>query len=268
MKYYAVTEDPNEMMHWGIKGMKWGVRHDKPRHPGSGRKRSAAYKKAQSKLGKMMKSGIKKAKANWKTYNSPEAKEKRFMDKAMQQARTGTLKYGKLTDDQIRRIKERLTLERDARTLGGSENARYAHRLKTAIGEGIVTGFGRGTTAYIEERFRGRGKTTAELKAERRKLKYNNREDIQRYNAENRARNEHYYKREDERLDREDKLIDERRERMERQTNAVKAKVKMKAGYAVQDAVLAVKNRKKGVRKTRKGSKRNYYYTSTGGYLT
>ena len=25
MTYYAVTNDPNELMHFGIKGMKWGV---------------------------------------------------------------------------------------------------------------------------------------------------------------------------------------------------------------------------------------------------
>lgn len=273
MKYYAVTEDPNELMHYGILGMKWGRRRTPdqlghPRHTGS-RKRSPAYKKAQSKLGKLMKSGIKKAQANWKEYNSPEAKEKRFMNKAMQQARTGTLKYGKLTDDQIKRVKERLLLERDARSLGSTENARYIRRLGTAISEGIVTGIGRGTASYIDERFKGRGKTTAEIKADKRKLKYNNREDIQAMNAENRARNEHFYKREDERLDREDKKLDERRERMERNKAKAKAQVKMRAGYIAQDAALALKNRRKGVRKTRKGATRSYnsnsYYTS--GYL-
>ena len=106
MTYYAVTDDPNELVHWGVKGMKWGVRHDKPRHPGSRRPRSVAYKRAQSKLGKMMRNGIKKAEANWKAYNSPKAKEARFMKKAMEQARTGTLKYGKLTDAQVRRVTE------------------------------------------------------------------------------------------------------------------------------------------------------------------
>ena len=270
MKYYAVTEDPNELMHYGILGMKWGVRKEHPRHTGS-RKRSPAYKKAQSKLGKMMKSGIKKAEASWKTYNSPAEREKRFMKKAMQQARTGTLKYGKLTDDQVKRVKERLLLERDARTLGSTENARYIRRLRTAVSEGIVTGIGRGTASYIDERFKGRGRTTAEIKADKRKLKYNNREDIQALNAENRARNEHFYKREDERLDREDKRLDERRERMEQTRSKAKAHVKMRVGYAVQDAALAVKNRRKGVRKVRGGATRrrtsaNNYYTS--GYLT
>lgn len=192
MTYYAVTDDPNELAHWGIKGMKWGVRHDKPRHPGSRRPKSIAYKKAQSKLQKMMKSGIKKAEAHWREYNSPKAKEARFMKKAMQQARTGTLKYGKLTDDQVRRVTERLALERNARQLGSTENPRYAKRLKMAVGEGIVRGIGQGTGAYIEERFRGRGRTTAELKADKRKAKYEERDDVQRRRARAKQTEEFY----------------------------------------------------------------------------
>lgn len=36
MKYYAVTEDPNELLHYGVKGMKWGqhIFGDKPKSPG------------------------------------------------------------------------------------------------------------------------------------------------------------------------------------------------------------------------------------------
>ena len=192
MTYYAVTDDPNELAHWGVKGMRWGVRHDKPRHSGSRRPRSVAYKKAQSKLGKMMKSGIKKAEAHWKEYNSPQAKEARFMKKAMQQARTGTLKYGKLTDDQVRRVTNRLALEQDARRLGSTENPKYGKRIKMAVGEGIIRGIGQGTGAYIEERFRGRGRTTAEIKADRRKAKYESRDDVQRRRARNKQTEEFY----------------------------------------------------------------------------
>jgi len=194
MTYYAVTDDPNELVHWGVKGMRWGVRHDKPRHSGSrsNKPRSIAYKKAQSKLGKMMKSGIKKAEAKWKAYNSPKAKEERFMKKAMQQARTGTLKYGKLTDAQVRRVTDRLALERNARQLGGTENPRYVKRLKMAVGEGIIRGIGTGTGAYIEERFRGRGRTTAEIKADKRKAKYEGRDDVQRRRARNKQTEEFY----------------------------------------------------------------------------
>ena len=192
MTYYAVTDDPNELAHFGIPGMKWGVRHDKPRHSGSRKPRSAAYRKAQSKLGRMMKSGIKKAEAHWNTYHSPAAKEARFMKKAMQQARNGTLKYGKLTDSQVRQVTDRLALERNARMLGSTENPRYGKRLRMAIGEGIIRGIGGGTGAYIEERFRGRGQTTAKIKADKRMAKYEGREDVQRRRARNKQTEEFY----------------------------------------------------------------------------
>lgn len=192
MTYYAVTDDPNELAHWGIKGMKWGVRHDRPRHSGSRRPRSAAYKKAQSKLGKMMKNGIKKAEAHWKAYNSPQAKEARFMKKAMQKARTGTLKYGKLTDAQVRRVTERLALERNARQLGSTENPGYAKRLKMAVGEGIVRGVGMGTASYIDERFKGRGATTAAIKRDKRMAKYESDQRVQQRKARNKVNQEYY----------------------------------------------------------------------------
>ena len=199
MRYYAVTNDPNELMHFGIKGMKWGILRTPeqlghPRHSGSrkNKPRSAAYQKASAKLSKSMHNGIEATKAKWKAYNSPKAKEARFMKKAMQQARNGTLKYGKLTDDQVRRVTERLALERNARQFGSTENPRYAKRLRMAVGEGIIRGIGQGTGAYIEERFRGRGKTTAELKADKRRLKYESRDDIQRRRALNDQRAEFY----------------------------------------------------------------------------
>ena len=192
MTYYAVTDDPNELVHWGVPGMKWGIRHDKPRHRGSSKRRSAAYKKAQSKLGMMMKSGIKKAEAHWRAYNSPKAKEERFMKKAMQQARTGTLKYGRLTDDQVRRVTERLALERNARQLGSTENPKFMKRLKTAVGTGIITGVGQGTASYINERFKGRGATTAEIKRDKRMSKYESNREVQRLKAQNKVNQEYY----------------------------------------------------------------------------
>lgn len=178
MKYYAVTEDPNELMHFGILGMKWGRRRTPeqlghPRHTGS-RRRSAAYKKASAKLSKAMQKGVVKVQKSWKEYNSPAAKESRFMQKALEQARNGTLKYGKLTDDQVRRVTDRLALERNARQFGSTENPKYGKRLRSAIGDGIIRGIGGGTGAYIEERFRGRGRMTAEIKAEKRRARYEN----------------------------------------------------------------------------------------------
>ena len=148
MTYYAVTDDPNELAHFGIKGMKWGIRRTDaqlghPRHTGSRKPRSTAYKKAQSKLGKMMKSGIKKAKANWKAYNSPEAKYMRQTDRALEKARKGKLKYGKLDDWQVQRITQRLDMERQARALANTEQ-RFRTRLVKSISDGVVAGVGQG----------------------------------------------------------------------------------------------------------------------------
>lgn len=165
MTYYAVTDDPNELAHFGIKGMKWGVRHDRPRHSGS-RRRSAAYKRASGKLSKLMKSGIKKAEANWKTYNSPAAKYERQTNRAIQAARKGKLKYNKLTDEQVRRVTERLNLERQARQLSDTEPT-FRHRLAKSIGEGVVTGIGSGVGRRMSE-WISRGSTlkTDRLRAE------------------------------------------------------------------------------------------------------
>lgn len=173
MTYYAVTDDPNELAHYGILGMKWGVRNDKPRHTGSKRPRSAAYKKAQSKLGRMMKSGIKKAQTKWEVYNSPANKqlraEKRYerqTNKAIQQARKGKLKYGKLTDDQVQRVTERLYLERQARQLADTEKS-FGRRLKESIGEGIISGIGSGVGRKTSEWiFRGSQLKTDRLRNE------------------------------------------------------------------------------------------------------
>lgn len=200
MTYYAVTNDPNELAHFGIRGMRWGIirtpeQLGHARHTGAIRRRSQAYTKAQSKLSKMskaMQNGIQNAKAHWEEYNSPKAKEARFMKKAMEKARTGTLKYGKLTDDQVRRITERLALERNARQLGSTENPSYSRRIKTALGEGIVKGIGMGTASYINARMTGRGETTAAIKRDKRMDKYNAKESTQ---ARKRSRKlaEEYY---------------------------------------------------------------------------
>lgn len=174
MKYYAVTNDPAELMHYGVKGMKWGViRTDAqlghPRKP-----RSAAYKRASNKLSKMMKSGIKKAEAHWQEYNSPANKKARAnkrelnrmikaqnradkqMNKYIEQARKGNLKYGKLTDDQVQRVTERLYLERQARQLGSTEPESFRKRLGAAVTAGVISGVGQGVSTIVGERI-GRG---------------------------------------------------------------------------------------------------------------
>ncbi len=50
-EYYAVERSPEYLMHFGIRGMKWGIRKQKP--IGNGRPHSAAYNKAQQKLNRV-----------------------------------------------------------------------------------------------------------------------------------------------------------------------------------------------------------------------
>lgn len=162
MKYYAVTEDPNELMHYGVKGMKWGqhIFGDKPK--------SAAYKRAAGKLSSSMRNGIAKARANWKTAHSPSAlrakariKEAKMMKKALQQAREGRLRYGKLTDEQVRQVTARLALEQQARNLGGKERSNLVRRYMAAKGEGILQGITKGTASYMDEIYKAKGKVKA-----------------------------------------------------------------------------------------------------------
>lgn len=170
MRYYAVTNDPNELMHFGIKGMKWGVRRSDaqlghPRHMGyrqhrsynQNKIRSAAYKRAQAKLSASMRNGIQKIETKWKVYNSPANKqlraEKRYnkqTERALQQARKGKLKYRKLDDWQVQRITDRLAMERDARVLSETEKT-WGKRLRQSIGEGIIQGVGSGVGRVTSE---------------------------------------------------------------------------------------------------------------------
>lgn len=162
MKYYAVTDDPNELVHWGIKGMKWGVRRTDaqlghPRHTGSKRPRSAAYKRAQNKLSAAMRNGIQKVETKWKVYNSPAQKYERKTNRAIEKARKGKLKYGKLSDDQVRRVTERLYLERQARQFAETEKT-FGKRLRESIGQGVISGVGSGVGNIVSEKISRKSK--------------------------------------------------------------------------------------------------------------
>lgn len=77
MKYYAVTEDPNELFHYGVKGMKWGQHlFGKESRP-----KSAAYKRAASKL----KASVKKTNATIKAARTQAAYNKRAKQEAKYQ---------------------------------------------------------------------------------------------------------------------------------------------------------------------------------------
>lgn len=196
MTYYAVTNDPNELMHFGIKGMKWGVirtpeqlGHHKPTKSRSSKPRSPAYLKASAKLSRSMQAGIARAQANWKAYNSPAQKAQRAENRAINKqirdykrnerafqkhlelARQGRLKYKGISDSEVSRITDRLALERSSRLLSGTEKQSFGRRLAERAGEGVIEGVGRGVSGYINERMTGRGRTTAEIKGERRKTR-------------------------------------------------------------------------------------------------
>lgn len=184
MKYYAVTDDPTELMHYGIKGMKWGViRTDAqlghPKAPARTRTRSAkprspAYQKASAKLSSAMQRGIAKAQANWKTYNSPQAKAERKFEKHVQLARQGRLKYKGISDKEVQRITDRLMLENRARQQSGNEKQSFRRRLTSSVSEGIIKGAGEGTGNYIRERMTAAGRTAGKIHEDKRMAAYQN----------------------------------------------------------------------------------------------
>lgn len=252
MKYYAVTEDPNELLHYGVKGMKWG----KHLFGDDLRPKSHAYKNALGKLrgfAKKASKSVKKSvqqmsmdrqKKQQEKYNQAVAKaqnrintienlrnvdtitnyEKQLnrdysrskkqaaitskyennnakvnarlarryaknegkMDKFMQQAREGTLKYGQLSEDQVRRVTDRLALERSARSLGNTEKPKFRSRLKDAIQEGVLQGVVQGTAAGMKEVAVAKVQNRLSNK---RALDKENRLDAQRQREANRIRN-------------------------------------------------------------------------------
>lgn len=205
MKYYAVTEDPNELLHWGRRGMKWGkhIFGDEYKKVSEGYKRAVnklmslsapvkntinksvqqhnANKKIrqQEKFNKAVLDAQKRISATENMHKvdnitaferdterklkeekrmaKQAAKEQREydrveknMNKYLQKAREGKLKYGKLHDDQVQRITERLNAERVSRSLNGGEQ-KFRSKLKNALQEGILQGVAQGTAAGMKE---------------------------------------------------------------------------------------------------------------------
>lgn len=258
MKYYAVTEDPNELLHYGVKGMKWG----KHLFGDDLKPKSTAYKNAAKKLKSLAssvtkavnntKSAIQKssaqrsinkqkkqeekfneavaktqrridtisnlnnlnkltsyeksveqqykadqkqAKANLKAEKAAIKREKKYaknerkMERFMQEAREGRLKYGQLSDEQVQRVTDRLALERSARSLGNTEKASYRLRKKEAIREGKLEGYKRGTAAAMEEVARGLVQMGFKNRENRKALDQKSKLDAERQREANRIRN-------------------------------------------------------------------------------
>lgn len=211
MKYYAVTDDPNELLHYGVKGMKWGEHlfgTDTRRSPGykralgklrnSVKKASSAIKKSsaqasmnrqqrqqerynravqkaqqrvniveglnnmhklnnyEKRVARDQKAELKREKIAAKMDNIAQKNELKYaknqlkMDKYIQKARQGKLKYGQLSDDQVHQITDRLSMERNARMLGSAEKS-WRQQKKEAFRKGKLSGIERGTAAAMEE---------------------------------------------------------------------------------------------------------------------
>lgn len=111
MKYYAVTEDPRELYHYGVKGMKWGqhIFGDKPKSPGYHKavkklkSLSAKASKATAKSVSTVGQTVKKS-AQQMLYNARAAQQKRF-EKSVQKAQANldrtNVKYDNWQEKQV-----------------------------------------------------------------------------------------------------------------------------------------------------------------------
>ena len=258
MKYYAVTDDPRELYHYGVKGMKWGQHlfGDKPKSEGYKRAvrklRNAASKYKENKIQKQHdkfakavqkqqrnntlinnwhafdndRQTFKAAKAAYQKKTSYErkmekaqkqfnqatktmelnkaintskqykkyAKAEKKMPKFMQQAREGSLRYGNLSDEQIKRIQDRFSLEKATRVLGSTEKPSWKTQKREARREGYLQGISKGTSAAMEEVARAgvqiAAKRLLDKKAKNEGLREGNKEKIKSRIKNNRTKSE------------------------------------------------------------------------------
>lgn len=73
------------------------------------------------------------------------------MPRYYQEARTGQLRYGKLSDEQIGRLQNRLALEANTRRLGSTEEPSWREQKKQARRQGYLQGITKGVSAGMEE---------------------------------------------------------------------------------------------------------------------
>ena len=123
MKYYAVTDDPNELLHYGVKGMKWGQHL----FGDDLRPKSQAFKKAMTKLKtfksnaaktvKTVKSAVKKS--SMQLASDYQKKQQERYNRSIQKLQSNTSFINKLKDinrerQYYKQIKKDIKNERNA----------------------------------------------------------------------------------------------------------------------------------------------------------
>lgn len=116
-------------------------------------------------------------------------KVERNMPKYYQEARTGMLKYGKLSDEQIGRLQNRLVLEAQTRRLGSTEAPSWRQQKKMARREGYLQGITKGVAAGMEEIGRASVQYGIKNLANRKKLDSASEQKAQREKEANRIKN-------------------------------------------------------------------------------
>ena len=123
MKYYAVTDDPNELLHYGVKGMKWG----KHLFGNNSRPKSRAFKRAANKLkafknsatttAKSVKSAVKKS--SIQIASDYQKKQQERYNKSIQRLQSNTSLINRIKDinrdrQYYKQIKKDIKNERNA----------------------------------------------------------------------------------------------------------------------------------------------------------
>lgn len=113
---------PNYLQHYGVLGMKWGVRHDR-KHSGSAKKRASSASK--SKTVEQQKSEVLKSRSAKVLYKNADL----------------------FTNDELRRAYERLNLERNIKNIADQEVSRGKKTVRS-VGK-VLAGSAAAATSAI-----------------------------------------------------------------------------------------------------------------------
>lgn len=132
--FYPENDYRNYLAHYGVKGMKWGIRHDKATRLVLKRKGKRALNQVSDKnkgdqkvenIGKQAVGGLRSAR------NIHEHNRQKRINK---QRRDYTNEISRMSTDELRRIVNRKTLERQYNDIRNQEETRIG---KDYLGEGL-----------------------------------------------------------------------------------------------------------------------------------